>query len=192
MSVLALIPEHTGRTVYTTPEQSPSVLHIDDPFSNPEGLNDIEEKSKDNKEIPPTNDAQIPSQNGTNAPSEQKRPPEVPPRPTDYEISIGSAVKESLQVPPRPPSQPSNRPPKPKPDLPKRAAPSPLRQRTTVPPPSIVEDVFASDEGGNGSLKYTRDPQKLIAYLIPLPKPNLSKNTKNEDALPEVSPFHFD
>ncbi|KAF8856605.1 hypothetical protein BDZ45DRAFT_460062 [Acephala macrosclerotiorum] len=187
MSVSApLVANHTGKTVYTTPEQSPSALNIHDPFSNLEGLNDIAEETNDEKEKSHTNGIYIPGQNGINAPAQEKGPPQVAQLPTSYEHITGSAAKkEPPQVPPRPPSQPSNRVPKPTPDLPKRAAPSPLRQHITGRPLTIVEDVFTSEEGGNGSLKYMREPQKLIAYLIPLPKPKLSKNTENEDALPE-------
>ncbi|CZR61571.1 uncharacterized protein PAC_11468 [Phialocephala subalpina] len=182
-----LVPNHTGNTVYTTPEQSPSALNIHDPFSNPEGLDELEEEPKDSKEVPRANGSHLHGQNGITASAAQKGPPEIPARPAGYELSTASNVKEPPQVPARPPTQPSDRPPKPTtPDLPKRAAPTPLRQRITIPPPTIVEDdVFTSEEGGPGSLKYTRDPQKLIAYLIPLAKPKLSKNTENEDALPE-------
>lgn len=187
MSVAALVPNHTGTSVYTTPPQSPSALY--DPFANPEGLDEIEEDRKVKKERPLTNGIHWAGQDVEKAPNQQDKPPEVPARPASREFPFISSVKkekESPQLPARPPSQPVGLPQKPTSALPTRAAPTPLRQRTTLPPPTIAEEVVA--EGRPGSLKYTRESSKLITYLIPLPKP---KYSEHEEALPEVGVICF-
>lgn len=192
MSVSALVPNHTGRSVYITPQQSPSALDVHDPFANPEGLDEIDEKIISKDEKPLTNGI-LPNENDTKVKPDLNTPPEVPPRPEDRVAPDNATTKkEPPQLPTRPPSQPSSRLPKPTPSLPMRGAPSPLRQRHTLPPPTINEDASESREGGHRPLKYTREPHSLIAYLIPLPRPKLSKNTESEEALPEVSAISLD
>jgi hypothetical protein len=186
MSVSALAPNHIGRSVYITPQQSPRALDVHDPFANPEGLDDIDEKIISKDEKPLTNSI-LPHRDEAKVTPVLNTPPEVPPRPEGRVAPEATATKKTPpQLPARPPSQPSNRLPKPTPSLPTRGAPSPLRQRYTLPPPTINEDASESREGGYRPLKYTRDPHSLIAYLIPLPRPKLSKNTDKEEALPEV------
>ncbi|KUJ06945.1 uncharacterized protein LY89DRAFT_372825 [Mollisia scopiformis] len=185
MSVGALVPNHTGKSVYLTPEQSPTALHIYDPFANPEGLDDLEDEKTDKSEDSLLKGAHQPGQNGTNAPTEKPGLPEAPPRPPGQGHSgYFDLKKEPPQLPLRSPNEPA-RSLKPTPTPPTRAGPAPFRQRATIPPPTIDEDDSASEDGKNGPPRYTRELHKLIAYLIPLPKPKLTKNTENEDSLPE-------
>lgn len=228
MSVSALVPDNTGRTVYITPQQSPSALdhEVRDPFANPEGIEDGgdgKEIKKDEKAAkregkvftngihPPHEDVIHPlHQNGissTDLPLRQhavnetnasylSNAPEIPPKvPVNGDTPNGITMKkEPPELPARPPSQPVSRLPKPTPSLPStaiisatKAAATPLRQRTTLPPPTIIEDFSESSNAGHRPLKYSREPHRLIAYLIPFPKPKLTKNTDNEELLPEVS-----
>jgi len=99
---------------------------------------------------------------------------------------MSTQATQPPQLPARPSKQPSSDPPKKSPNLPPGVAPSSSKRRATRPPPTISED-DSTTEGERGSLKYMRDPNRLIAYAIPLPKPKLSKNLENEDALPDVS-----
>lgn len=48
------------------------------------------------------------------------------------------------------------------------------------PPPQRTKQAFAPDDDPSNPIHYIRDPHKLIGYLVPFPKPNLSK-VKPED-----------
>ena len=211
MSLPALVPDLTGKSIYTTPAQSPTEFPVHDPFANPEehngydpGLKDEQFKSSADAiytlaqisangspqsanppEIPPKI-PQRPSGRGIPpAPTVEDEKPCIPPRPATREIPLVSkSEKGQPQLPTRPPSQPERRAPKPTPEIPTRPAPAPFKQRATLPPSTIPEETI--EQVGSPVLKYSRHPEKLIAYLIPLPKPNLSKYLDREDDLPEV------
>ena len=211
MSLPALVPDLTGKSIYTTPAQSPTEFPVHDPFANPEehngydpGLKDEQFKSSadaiytlaqisangspqsaNRREIPPKLPQRPPGRDIPPAPTVEDEKPCIPPRPTTREIPLVSkSEKGQPQLPTRPPSEPERRAPKPTPELPTRPAPAPFKQRATLPPSTIPEETI--EQVGSPVLKYSRHPEKLIAYLIPLPKPNLSKYLDREDDLPEV------
>ncbi|KAI6715259.1 hypothetical protein JHW43_002236 [Diplocarpon mali] len=179
---IALVPSHTGKSIYSTPPQSPNATHIYDPFANPEDLPAIEEEA-DKKDVKHANGNHALKQQQTNNLPELKAKPELlDSGPLGREFSLLTMAKEKAlpPLPARPSSRPSNPTPirdPPPPELPARTTPALSKQRTAVPPPKVSED-----KEGRGTLKYARDPQTLIAYLIPLPKPKLSEN---EGRLPE-------
>ncbi|KAL2061203.1 hypothetical protein VTL71DRAFT_7476 [Oculimacula yallundae] len=211
MSIPALVPDHTGKSIYTTPPQSPTEFPAHEPFTNSGGNIDDDPDAKD-EEFESTTDAinrlsQIgangsppnsksgpkdfvpkipprPSWRKVPSPSVEDEKPEVPPRPAGREIPlIPKAENEKPELPARPPSHPTREAPNPTPQLPIRPAPTPLKKRTNLPPPTIPEETF--EQVGGPPIKYSRQPEKLMAYLIPLPKPKLRKNLEREDDLPQ-------
>ncbi|RDW56423.1 hypothetical protein BP5796_13172 [Coleophoma crateriformis] len=177
--VSALDSNHAGRSAYADPGQSPS-----NNDANPGGPNGIGEAAKDKRVQQYLNGVHLPGRNGMPAPIEQKGQLELPPSQANQEPLISSTIKEDPpHLPVRPSSKLPDRPPEPTPDSTRAAPTLPPRQPTTLPNPAIDEDLPTSEEGD--SQKYTRDPQRLIAYLIPLPKPKLSKSTASEDSLPD-------
>ncbi|KAK0099345.1 hypothetical protein ONS95_006294 [Cadophora gregata] len=207
MSLSVLVPDHTGKSVYATPPQSPTEFPVHDPFANPEnengydpGLKDEQFKSSADaiyhlaqisangsppRASPPDIPSKIPQRPPERpAPTVEDDKPSIPPRPVGREIPLVSqSEKEPPQLPARPPSQPERRAPKPTPDLPTRAAPAPFKQRVTLPPPTIPEET--REQVRDPALKYSRHPERLVAYLIPLPKPKLTKQLERADELPE-------
>ncbi|KAI9050949.1 hypothetical protein LZ554_005060 [Drepanopeziza brunnea f. sp. 'monogermtubi'] len=184
MSIPALVQNHTGKSVYTTPPQSPPTAHSHDPPANPDDLEDIKEEDATDDDKRQSIDAIMPlGDKGTNGAidSDRQFPPEIPARPGSREFPIFPAVKkEPPQLPARAPEVLPIHPPKPIPDLPPRAAPaSPVIPGPAVPPRRIPK---VDEPNNHCSLKYSRDPERMIAYLIPLPKP---KYSEKEDEMPE-------
>ncbi|PBP19740.1 hypothetical protein BUE80_DR009389 [Diplocarpon rosae] len=186
MSLAALVPSHTGKSIYSTPPQSPNATYVYDPFVNLEDLLAIE-KEADRKDVQYVSGHHVPTQKHANDLPEPNVKPEVLDKPAGREfllLPVAVAEKEKELPPPPLPARPSSQPPdaapvhdpKAPPELPARKKAVPSEQRSAVPP-AVHE---AKKE--RGSLKYTRDPQTLMAYLIPLPKPTYSAN---EEILPE-------
>lgn len=213
MSLQPMVPNHTGKSVYATPPQSPTDFKAHDPFANPEEHDGYDSVAKDEEfessmrainslaaigangsppnlkgcppDFPPTIPQRPAGQEVPPGPTVEEEKPELPPRPVGRDIPlVPKAVKEPPQLPARPPSQPTRRAPKPTPELPNRPPPTPFKHRTTLPPPTIAEET--AEQPGETSLKYSRQSERLMAYLIPLPKPNLTKSLEREDDLPEV------
>ncbi|CZT04537.1 uncharacterized protein RAG0_10957 [Rhynchosporium agropyri] len=212
MTTPALVPDLTGKPIYTTPSsQSPTAHPIHDQFTNPKCRICEDAATKDEEFESSTTAIKSLSQIGSNgsppanksspeeiAPIIPPRPfgrrtsiisvedekPEVPPRPVGREIPLVSKVeKEAPPLPIRPPNHSTRTAPEPIPDIPQRAAPTPFKQRNTLPPPTIPEE--PNEQIGDPPVKYSRQPEKLMAYLIPLPNPNLKKRMGREDDLPQ-------
>lgn len=178
MSISAPEPNFMGKSVSSTlPLQSPSAISNEGQSANPQELNNIEEDAEDKRDQQYTTGVHPHGLDGGYVPAEENRPPELP--------AASTVKKDPPLLPARPPSQEPASPPKPIPNLPPRAAPTSPRERTTLRPPTMVQDPSMS-EGGHNSFKYTREAHKLVAYFIPLPKPKLSKNTVDEETFPDV------
>ncbi|KAH7327423.1 hypothetical protein BKA65DRAFT_566892 [Rhexocercosporidium sp. MPI-PUGE-AT-0058] len=208
MSLPALVPNQTEKPIHKTSMQSPTKFHAHDPFANLEGQNGYDPGLRDEEFESSTNAINLLAQIGANgsAPTKKSSPPEILQRPAGREIPPASTVdneqpdlpprpagremplvpkpaRESPELPARPPSQGLRHAPKPTPELPARPTPARFKQRATIPPPTITEET--TEQARDARLKYSRHPEKLIAYLIPLPKPNLSKHLDREDDLPK-------
>ncbi|OMP89328.1 hypothetical protein BK809_0006051 [Diplodia seriata] len=136
----------------------------------------------------------------------EERPPPYPPRPHQEPESLPAEDQEEIPppqpqpvedhgdekpppYPPRPQQQPEPHPvethddEKP-PPYPPRPDQQPATPYQPPPPPRRTRQVFPDDDPAN-PIHYTRDPHKLIAYLIPFPKPALP------DTAPDAIPDRF-
>lgn len=93
-------------------------------------------------------------------PEEEEKPPPYPPRPDEQ--------PESHQLPNAPEDKDEKPPPYP---------PRPQQQLQAEyhppPPPRRIPQTYSDGDDPSSPVHYTRDPHKLIAYLIPFPKPVL-------------------
>ena len=105
----------------------------------------------------------------------EKQDPAVQPTPQVADnLSYALAADDDEEVPPYPYPQedgPAYPDEKPQPQL---QAPQPQRYARPPPPPSRTPQSTSSEDS------YVRDPHKLVAYLVPFPKP-LLKNVPRED-----------
>ncbi|KAL1633918.1 hypothetical protein SLS58_010862 [Diplodia intermedia] len=136
----------------------------------------------------------------------EERPPPYPPRPHQQPESLPAEDHEEIPPPQPQPvedhgdEKPPPYPPRPQQQLEPHPAethddekpppypPRPDQQLATTyqppPPPRRIRHVFEDDDPSN-PIHYTRDPHKLIAYLVPFPKPAL------KDTAPDRIPDRF-
>ncbi|KAK8199687.1 uncharacterized protein BKA78DRAFT_291291 [Phyllosticta capitalensis] len=133
------------------PEKRPASGHLEFPLDNKIQL---QEPPKEFEEPPPAyHELHPPVKDGAHdGPSEIKEyyPPDIkhtPVEPAEY------AQSEDETPPPMPPRPADYRPP--------------------LPPRRSYQPIEGDDPGD--PIHYTRDPHKLVAYLIPFPKPKLAK-----------------
>ncbi|OJD30049.1 uncharacterized protein BKCO1_6700031 [Diplodia corticola] len=117
---------------------------------------------------------------------EAEKPPPYPPRPQPHEPEYPE--EKPPQYPPRPEEQTEPQPAEYyEAEKPPPYPPRPEHQPTAYqppPPPRRARQAFGDDDPSN-PIHYTRDPHKLIAYLIPFPKPVL------KDTPPDRIPDRF-
>ncbi|KAL1616238.1 hypothetical protein SLS54_008531 [Diplodia seriata] len=117
--------------------------------------------AEDHEEIPPPQPQPVEDH-------EDEKPPPYPPRPQQ-------------QLEPHPVETHDDEKPPPYPPRPDQQLATPYQP---PPPPRRTRQVFSDDDPAN-PIHYTRDPHKLIAYLIPFPKPAL------KDTAPDAIPDRF-
>lgn len=120
----------------------------------------------------------------------------MPPRHTDHQYSPTTSVSPStaVEVPTAyyaPPSLPSQRQPVPiitttPPYNPQDyASQSPESEKVVPPLPRRDSARYSGDIDVSPLVHYTRDPKKLVGYLVPFPKPVLSNGLTDPDAIPQ-------
>ncbi|KAK0662644.1 hypothetical protein DIS24_g1806 [Lasiodiplodia hormozganensis] len=124
---------------------------------------------------------------------EEEIPPQQPPRPQQRQEEEEKVEEEEEEQPPPYPPRPQQRQEEEKekeeeeekpPPYPPRPEQQQIAEYHPPLPPRRIRQTFEDDDPSN-PIHYTRDPHKLIAYLIPFPKPIL------KDTPPEKIPDRF-